>query len=53
MHRKRGGSIIIVYVHYVRAQHDIIVVVVVVATIQMKLVFKFCRFSNVTDKYEM
>jgi len=47
----KGGSIIILCVHYVRAQQDIIVVVVVVvATIQMKLVLKYRRFSNVTDK---
>jgi hypothetical protein len=45
----KGGSIIILCVHYVRAQQDIIVVVVV-ATIQMKLVLKCRRFSNVTDK---
>jgi len=43
----KGGSIIILYIHYVKAQQDIIAVV---ATIQMKLVFKCRRFSNVTDK---
>jgi hypothetical protein len=41
-----GGTIIILYVYYVGAQIDIIVVV----TIQMKLVFTFCGFSNVTDR---